>query len=412
MSDEALKLRFNQAVDSGEWVQFDRNDVIPAAWIRSVALAEHGHPKGLRIIGATIQGNLDFEDCTIPRPVGLVECIIAGNINLHRANGNVLGFFSCPLIGSIGANRLELSRSLFLHKSTIRGALKLIGARVGGDLRLNGATLDGGLDADRLEVRGGLFLCDGFSANGRVSLDHAKIEILNDDAAGWSNLILSGLIYGSFGHESPHTAEERLQWLGRRQNTEKFDPQPYEQLAKVLKESGHNGGARRILIEKERDYARRMRQAARTEFQWLHVIWLGLMDKLTRHGYEPWRVLPHILIVWALGWGIFAFADLHDAMVPAKERVYLDEKYKDGSLPPQYPRFNAFIYSADVFFPFVDLHQESEWRPATEKVNGRQTGVHVLTGVIAKVYTWIHIILGWFLSGIGVAAVTGLVKRD
>jgi len=77
-----------------------------------------------------------------------------------------------------------------------------------------------------------------------------------------------------------------------------------------------------------------------------------------------------------------------------------------------YPRFNAAIYSADVFFPFVDLHQETEWRPATERVRPDQTDFDVSFGVIAKVYTWLHIALGWFLSGIGVATVTDLVKRD
>jgi hypothetical protein len=81
-------------------------------------------------------------------------------------------------------------------------------------------------------------------------------------------------------------------------------------------------------------------------------------------------------------------------------------------LPPQYPRFNAFIHSADVLFPFVDLHQESEWRPATEKVRKNQSEFDTHIGWIAKVYTWVHIALGWFLRGIGVAAVTGLAKRD
>lgn len=33
-------------------------------------------------------------------------------------------------------------------------------------------------------------------------------------------------------------------------------------------------------------------------------------------------------------------------------------------------------------------------------------------GELAKIYTWIHIALGWFLSGIGVAAITSLVKRE
>lgn len=416
MADEALKTRLNNAAASGERAIFTSADIIPAVWIRDLALAEKGHPKGLSIKGATIQGRLDFEDCTLPRPLFLSACTIADGITLDRARAVVLGFQDCPLIGGIEGGRLKVDNSLFLRRSTIKGRVFLIGAKIGGALSLIAATLDGGagdaLIADRLEVKGGLFLRDGFSAKGVVDLNHATIGVLVDEAACWPDLILTGLTYDSIGLASPQTAEERLQWLGRRQNTEKFDPQPYEHLAKVLKAAGHAGEARRILIEKERDYARRKRQAAGTVTQWAHVIWLGLMDKLTRHGYEPWRVLPYVLTVWMLGWAIYSDADRHYAMVPAKERVYMSEKYQEGALPPQYPRFNAFIYSADVFFPFVDLHQESEWRPATEKVRKVQSDFDAHIGWIAKLYTWVHIALGWFLSGIGVAAVTGLVKRD
>jgi hypothetical protein len=302
----------------------------------------------------------------------------------------------------------------------VKGGLLLVGAKIGGDLSLVGTSIEAergmnSLKADRLEVGGGLFLRGNFSTIGIVDLSHAKVAILLDVESCWprkGELILSGFTYGALGPRAPQTAAARKRWLDLRKDVRRFDPQPYEQLAKVLKASGHASEARQILIEKERDYARRKRRAAKTPFQWLGVVWLGLMDKLTRHGYEPWRVLPYLAFFCCLGWGVYADADRHHAMVPAKERVYMSDDYQDGKLPPQYPRLNAFIYSADVFFPFVDLHQEGEWRPATEKVHSAQTDFDVSIGSIAKVYTWIHIALGWFLSAIGVAAVTGLIKRE
>ncbi|CUW40411.1 protein of unknown function [Magnetospirillum sp. XM-1] len=135
-----------------------------------MALAEKGPPKGLRITGATIQGRLDFEGCTLPRPLLLGACTIADGITLRRATAMDLGFQVCPLIGGIEGGGLKVDNDLFLRRSTITGRVFLAGAKIGGNLECNGATLDGGegnaMNADRLEVKGGVFLRDGFSAKG------------------------------------------------------------------------------------------------------------------------------------------------------------------------------------------------------------------------------------------------------
>ena len=58
-------------------------------------------------------------------------------------------------------------------------------------------------------------------------------------------------------------AETRLDWLSRQTPErwgEDFWPQPYEQLAAVLGEMGHDEDKRRVLIEKER-LSRRARRA-------------------------------------------------------------------------------------------------------------------------------------------------------
>ena len=318
------------------------------------------------------------------------------------------------------AHRLTVTGDLFLRDGfSAKGAVRLLGARIGGDVDCSGATLAGSngraLATDRMTVTGGLFLREGFSATGKIDFGHATVGVLFDDAASWPShgqLHLSGFIYESLGPASPFRAQERLEWLSRRQDRGTFDPQPYEQLAKVLKAQGHGSDARAVLIAKERDDLRSKRAGAKSIGDWFGTGWLMLMDRLARFGYEPWRVLPYAALFWAVGWVVFNDAERHHAMVPAKERVYMDPKYQTGGLPPEYPRFNAAIYSADVFFPFVDLHQETEWRPATERVRPDQTDFDVSFGVIAKVYTWLHIALGWFLSGIGVATVTDLVKRD
>ncbi|ARJ65333.1 hypothetical protein WV31_06540 [Magnetospirillum sp. ME-1] len=401
MADEALKRRLEDAAATGKWATFTSDDVIPAAWIRDFALAENGHPRGLRIKGATIQGRLDFEDCTLPRPLWLSACAIADGIVLLRAKAVVLGFYDCPLIGGIEGGDFKVDNSLFLRGSTIKGRVFLIGAKIGGDLDCVGVTLDGGrggaFEGEHLEIKDGMFLRDGFSAKGVVNLSHARIGVLVDEAACWPDLILSGMTYDSIGPESPQTAEDRLRWLGRRKNTDKFDPQPYEHLAKVLKATGHDGEARKILVAKENE---RLRKG---EMGWLHRLLWAMYGAISGYGYRRFRPLIWMAVIIALGGGVFHWAKGEGVMVPAKERVYIWMADKKVHQPPsQYPRLNPLIYSADLFLPFVDLAQDSYWMPSSVGKWGRWV----------TFYMWGHIAMGWIVSALFVAGVTGLVKRE
>ena len=90
-------------------------------------------------------------------------------------------------------------------------------------------------------------------------------------------------------------------------------------------------------------------------------------------------------------------------MRPAKERVFMSPDYKiKGELPKNHPRFNALMYSIDVFIPIVDLRQESYWLPRYVEKQG-------WTYVI---YMWFHIAFGWILTTLGVVGLTGIVKKE
>ena len=67
-----------------------------------------------------------------------------------------------------------------------------------------------------------------------------------------------------------------------------------------------------------------------------------------------------------------------------------------------YPRFNAFIYSADTLIPVVALEMQSYWIPDDSSPRG----------ALARVYLWLHIALGWGLTLLAVAGFSGLIKMD
>ena len=72
-----------------------------------------------------------------------------------------------------------------------------------------------------------------------------------DEEQSWpkkGNPLLDGFSYARIG-AGPTSAKKRLEWLARQPDG--FIPQPYRQLAKVLREAGDDAGARKVLIAME-----------------------------------------------------------------------------------------------------------------------------------------------------------------
>jgi hypothetical protein len=105
-----------------------------------------------------------------------------------------------------------------------------------------------------------------------------------------------------------------------------------------------------------------------------------LLDWLVGYGRRPWQAgIPCAALV-ALGCVLFS---------PKKM-----ERQKPEDTPRVYSRF---WYSLDLFLPFVDLQADDVWKP---KTNER----------FLRHYVRLHVMLGWILIPIVLAALTGLIK--
>jgi hypothetical protein len=254
----------------------------------------------------------------------------------------------------------------------------------------------------------------------------------------------------------------RKAWLLRQRPDhlcEDFRPQPFEQLAKVLRETGHAEDARRIAILK-REYQRRAawaqakaRAAQAGGGRDVHLLgarmgtiparWLELgqgalrrgVDRLfgavAGYGYRPLYALGWFAGLVAVSSLIFAAADRHDAVIPndpftlrsaewtgcvadraghpSRAACFLAAERRDAEGAPQageaidYPPFSALGYTLDTAVPFVDLHQEALWIP--DAAAG-------WPGFAARVWLYFHIALGWGITALFAASVTGVVKTD
>ena len=236
--------------------------------------------------------------------------------------------------------------------------------------------------------------------NGAVlDLGGAQIAFLLDEEKSWpvaGKLMIDGFKYDGFGSASDPTS--RLRWIGLNANS--TDPQPYSQLAQVLRASGDDAGANRVLIARE--------DARFARYGLVGTLWGGLLKATIGYGHRPLLAVFWSLAVILIGWGVVRIARSARVMRP----TWPENSPRSSDDP--YEELNPLLYSIDLFFPFVNFHQEHYWWPDTNTsgecvILGRRIK---FSGRIVRQYLWLQIAAGWLLSAIFLAGVTGLIRSD
>jgi hypothetical protein len=289
----------------------------------------HIDPHGITINAATIEGWLDLAFVTIPVPFVLARCAVKAGVTLMYADTRTLSFLG-SVLGASGGITLNIMGAqvrgdAFLNYGfRAEGEVRLLGASISGDLVCRGGTFHhpGGdaLSADAAQVGGAVYLDGGFRAEGMVRLLDMRVGQLIDDEASWptpGHLRLDGFVYTAIA-AGPTDATARLNWLARQPSTP-FRPQPYQQLAKVLRESGHEAYAKQVLIAKER--ARRKHGG----LGWVARCSNWLLEVTIGYGYRPWLAL-----IWAgfwvlVGGMLFDRGYQKEIVIPTKAEAYHSE---------------------------------------------------------------------------------------
>ena len=199
-----------------------------------------------------------------------------------------------------------------------------------------------------------------------------------------------------------------LDTAGRRYVT-----QPYTQLASVYRAIGQDEQANAVLV------ARAERLGELSPPFSAQGLWYRYLGRLIGYGYEPFRAIKIGVGIVLIGTIVFAIGARRHLMSETKlaERV-ISQENESGLVTTTYPRFNAFVYSLDVFLPFVDLHQICYWIPGerSAKPRSRNCLMHIgpyslkWSGVL-RTYFWFQTLAGWTLCTLLAAAVTGFGQR-
>ena len=350
----------------------------------------------VRLAGAQIGGNLD-----------------CGKGSFANAEGCALSAEGAVVKGNVLLNA-EFSAT---------GSVRLLGAEIGGDLECGKGSFANpegkALSADGATVKGGFFL-RGAKCTDSVSLPVLRVGTLIDDRQCWT---AGGNNLDGFSYDriiGPTDATMRIAWL-RSQRPDHlgadFRPQPWEQLAKVLREMGHPHEARRIAIEKQRAMRRagiRGLPPATTRFGgWrngkanlralserlylplrhplllLDEVLHRLFGLVSGYGHRPWNILGWVVVLW------LGFAALYWGLGVGCARL-------TGCTANH---ASATLYSLDALLP-VDFGMVKGSLP-TEPLGGPDS-----THLPVRALSVIETLIGWIFGVLVLAIVGNLVRKD
>src|ERR1700678_353120 len=202
-----------------------------------------------------VGGGVIFRDVHIDGGIELSGTTIGADLILD-------GTFLSPGKTAIDASSTDITGNVIIGYGVpfvSDGLVNFVTSRIGTDFFVAQATFSGaasephGLDASGMSVKNALVWTNVSLPNGGfLNLTGVNAEALIDDEASWpaaGNLLIDGFTYTQFSQtgptNAPGDADTRLRWMRLQPG---IHPQPYHQLAKVLRESGDQPGAIQVMI--------------------------------------------------------------------------------------------------------------------------------------------------------------------
>ncbi len=446
---------------------------------------------GVGVRRCLVKGTIDVAGAKIDRLVSITESTIEGDFRCNYTEFKAL-FLDGTTLHTLKGVRCRVMASIYLRSLLVpdkknperirrfhaTAGVDVSGARIEGALSARGAlieaqdgtaryalnladadigsiilgpkdsaaedalTCEDGYELDACQVRGGITFqrarCKSFTDS----------ELIYTDCITGNNgkpLVLRGFQYESLGRLAPRGVAFRKKWLSAdADRDEEFDPQPFEQLAKVLRAHGETTAAQEILILKERKQIWTVPYVppGRSGFYWLlapvkflyRCVKSALMEPIG-YGYRTSQLLVIIAALIFFGGLVFNHAFRSGQLAPSNALVarsqawaecYAQAEARDHPLglnltsvsPIEtckkapfgddasegaralyfYPDFSGYWYALDVFLPILSLQQEQYW-VAPDQASGVRVFAHVYT------------LLGWLLSSLGIVGALGYLNR-
>ena len=388
---------------------------------------------------------LNAQSANVTADVFLGE--ITTNATIHLSGATFGGQLNCKdatfevkeghALNAQGAN---VTNHVFLNEITTKATIDLHSATIGGQLICEKARFEveegHALHAESAKINGGLFWRGATVTKGKLSFANAHTSSLTDDESSWPSggrVSLNGLTYDTI-IGAPLDAKTRLIWLDKGSNWGgEFTPQPYTQLAKVLRNLGHDSDARSILLQRDLLLGppNRARLKMIPDGTWkvgFQSLWFDIthplrviVDYMFRliagYGHRPFRSIPILLALIFITIIPAHYAWVEGSFAPNSAIIQESQGWKEhqlesnpakswsekGAAGNDWETFNRYAYGLDVVIPIINFGQTEAWAPSTNR------------GWWGKQLYWMRWVLGalgWIVTALGAAAITGVIRRD
>ena len=321
-----------------------------------MAIGAYGiHVKRSAFLGSVAEGEVRL---TVADIGGDLEC---RGSRFENPDGDALLADGIRVAGSVLFNTDKDGRNF-----SSKGNLRLPEAAIGSGLSFQGADLSGtAVDLHDARIGGTLRFIHLAESPDSIDLSGARVGELVDDPRSWEkvgSLKLDGFEYREIGTDESGpqwSPQKREAWLERQSS-----PQPYEQLANVLRESGQTSEARQILIAEWKQ--------RRKELGFWPRMGNYVLEYTVGYGYRWWRG-----IYWLLGLLLFgawmAWLAYNRGLIQKWEfEIGPSRSHTEGPIeaPPgsiarlrAEPIFWPLLWSLDSFnLPFLELRQKEHFR--------------------------------------------------
>jgi hypothetical protein len=366
------------------------------------------------MVGANVTGMLNMDSADIGQNLLMhsepEQRAEFNDVRLPGARiGDQVDLTGAKVTGALDMGAIEIGEHLLMRSDSAGSVLRsgfdqrveLSSARIGGALVLRGAVLSN-LDLTGATIEGELLLAypswsplwrDG----GRLVLRNTSVGAITDTAEEgvWpAQLDLDGFVYGQLGglDSDPNVSVAArgpkwfVEWLARDQP---YTPQPYEQLAKVMREMGHGAEANDVL------FAGRERARQRAWEHGHYGRWLGLWVLQLTIGYGYGTAYFRSLY-WVAGFvALGSTACLWSRYGPPWRGRTWHSAWRAGRRKWRLV-FDTLVYSLDQLLPIIQLSKRHDdirlrdWR--------------------ARYYFYFHMIMGYVLASFLIAGLAGLTE--
>lgn len=323
---------------------------------------------------ATVGGNLVADKTAFEKTFSVRSLTVTGDVNLEKSVCNDLADFSRAKIGgnldademqlekmsdkvTLNADSLTVMGHILLRDAVCKGVADFRHARTGGDFEVSGTGFDQPPNFFALHV-GDSASFDKTRLSGIATFTGMTYQLIDaGDAQDLENL---------FNSHSEYSADV------------------YANLEDVFRRHGEITVAKSLYVagkQRERSYQWQKHRSFMASLSWA---WDFVQDKVAGYGRHLERAL-YCSVVFII-FGCFVFW---------KERWMETQDPQDAK---RYKgRYRPIWYSLALFLPIVELPDSKVWMPQRNRK-------------IRRFYMRVHVILGYLLIPIGVAAWTGIIK--